>query len=108
MGLDTELFKGKKVSDVLEEIYNNSKKKDKQITALINQLKEHVNDLGDATVVVPMIKEYLEVGVKNDDALIKMVNLVQRMTNSAPGSSDFDLSAEELQLLLQDETKDKK
>ena len=51
MGLDTELFKGKKVSDVLEEIYTNSKKKDKQISALINQLKDHVNDLGDATEI---------------------------------------------------------
>ncbi len=108
MGLDTELFKGKKVSDVLEEIYTNSKKKDKQISALINQLKDHVNDLGDATVVVPMIKEYLDVAVKNDDALIKMLNIVNRLTSNSPGSSEFDLSVEELQSLLQDDPKDKK
>jgi hypothetical protein len=107
MGLDTELFKGKKVSDVLEEIYTNSKKKDKQISALINQLKDHVNDLGDATVVVPMIKEYLDVAVKNDDALIKMLNIVNRITASSPGSSEFDLSVEELQSLLGDDS-DKK
>ena len=108
MGLDTELFKGKKVSDVLEEIYTNSKKKDKQISALINQLKDHVNDLGDATVVVPMIKEYLDVAVKNDDALIKMLNIVNRLTSNSPGSSEFDLSVEELQSLLQDDPKDNK
>jgi ferritin len=108
MALDTELFKGKKVSDVLEEIYTNSKKKDKQISALINQLKDHVNDLGDATVVVPMIKEYLDVAVKNDDALIKMLNIVNRMTNNAPGSSEFDLSVEELQALIQEDSTDKK
>ena len=107
MGLDTELFKGKKVSDVLEEIYTNSKKKDKQISALINQLKDHVNDLGDATVVVPMIKEYLDVAVKNDDALIKMLNIVNRITASSPGSSEFDLSVEELQSLLGEDS-DKK
>ena len=35
MALDKTLFKDKTFSDVLEEIYNNSKKKDKQITALI-------------------------------------------------------------------------
>lgn len=107
MGLDTELFKGKKVSDVLEEIYTNSKKKDKQISALINQLKDHVNDLGDATVVVPMIKEYLDVAVKNDDALIKMLNIVNRLTSNAPGSSEFDLSVEELQSLLGDDKEGK-
>jgi ferritin len=107
MGLDTELFKGKKVSDVLEEIYTNSKKKDKQISALINQLKDHVNDLGDATVVVPMIKEYLDVAVKNDDALIKMLNIVNRITASSPGSSEFDLSVEELQSLLGDDKEGK-
>jgi len=107
MGLDTELFKGKKVSDVLEEIYTNSKKKDKQISALINQLKDHVNDLGDATVVVPMIKEYLDVAVKNDDALIKMLNIVNRLTSNSPGSSEFDLSVEELQSLLGDDKEGK-
>lgn len=107
MGLDTELFKGKKVSDVLEEIYTNSKKKDKQISALINQLKDHVNDLGDATVVVPMIKEYLDVAVKNDDALIKMLNIVNRIQSNAPGSSEFDVSVEELQALLGDDKEGK-
>jgi hypothetical protein len=38
MALDKELFNGKTVSNVLEEIYNNSKKKDKQINALMESL----------------------------------------------------------------------
>lgn len=103
MGLDSIVFKDKKMSDLLEEIYNNQKKKDKQINSLINQLKDHVNDLGDATVVVPMIKDYLEVSVKNDDAIVKMVTIVQRMLNSQPGSSDFDMNFDELQKLIQEE-----
>ena len=57
MGLDSIVFKDKKMSDLLEEIYNNQKKKDKQINSLINQLKDNVNDLGDETVVVPMNKD---------------------------------------------------
>lgn len=108
MGLDSIVFKDKKMSDLLEEIYNNQKKKDRQINALINQLKDHVNDLGDATVVVPMIKDYLEVSVKNDEAIVKMVTIVQRMLNSQPGTSEFDLSFDELQSLIKEDDSDKK
>ncbi len=50
------IFGKKKFSDVLEEIYNNQQKKDKQVTALINELKPLISDIGDATLVVPLIK----------------------------------------------------
>jgi hypothetical protein len=56
MGLDTTIFGKKTVSDVLKEIYDNSKNKEKQINALIGELKPLVENIGDATLVVPMIK----------------------------------------------------
>ena len=102
--LDSVIFGTKKFSDILEEIYNNSKAKEKQIAALISELKPLVNDIGDATLVVPLIKEYMEVGVKNDEQLIKMATIVQRaLNNSAGGDSDsFGMSeAEKTQLLEQ-------
>jgi len=102
MALDRTLFKDKTFSDVLEEIYNNSKKKDKQITALIGELKPLVENIGDATLVVPMIANYLEIGVKNDEMLVKMLTIVQRMDN-AKASGDtagFELGAEELAQIL--------
>ena len=64
--LDAVVFEGKTVSDLFKEIYGNSKKKDKQINTLISELKPLIQDIGDAPVVVPLIKEYLEIGVKND------------------------------------------
>ena len=54
--LDSIVFGSKKFSDILEEIYNNSKAKEKQIAALISELKPLINDIGDATLVVPLIK----------------------------------------------------
>jgi len=78
MNEDKEIFRGKKFSDLLEDIYTNSKKKEKQITALIKDLQPMIKSVGDATVVVPIIKEYLEVAVKNDEHLIKMAAIVQR------------------------------
>lgn len=100
MGLETVLFGKKTFSDLLKEIYDNSRTKDKQINALIGELKPLVRDVGDAQLVVPMIKEYLEIGVKNDEHLIKMAAIVQRSEGSKTDSSDL-ISPEELAKLLE-------
>jgi len=101
-GLDNVVFGGKKFSDILEEIYNNQKKKDKQISALISELKPLVNEIGDATLIVPLIKEYLEISVKNDEQLIKMATIIQRMASNASSNGDggFGISEEEKAQLL--------
>ena len=101
MGLETTIFGKKTVSDVLKEIYDNSRNKDKQINALIGELKPLVENIGDATLVVPMIKEYLEVGVKNDEHLIKMVALVQRLEGGGKGSDADFFDPEELAKLME-------
>ena len=103
MGLETVIFGNKTVSDVLKEIYDNSKNKSKQVNSLIGELKPLVENIGDATLVVPMIKEYMEIGVKNDEHLIKLATVIQRIeTAAAKGDSDeFDLS--ELQDLLEEQ-----
>ena len=103
MSLDKEIFKGKKFSNLLEEIYDNSRKKDTQISALIAELKPLIESISDATLVVPMIKEYLEIGVKNDEHLIKLATVIQRMEfAAAKGSSEEDFfNPEELQALLE-------
>ena len=98
--LDSILFDGKTSADIFKEIYYNSKKKDKQINALIGELKPLIQDIGDAPVVVPLIKEYLEIGVKNDEHLIKMMGVIQRMNNgSSGGGGDSLLTDEELKQL---------
>ena len=102
---DNIIFGKKKFSDVLEEIYNNQQKKDKQVTALINELKPLISDIGDATLVVPLIKEYMEIGVKNDDLLIKMAALAQRAMNSESTDAGLGISDEEKQQLLDEISK---
>ncbi len=100
--LDNIVFGDKKFSDILEEIYNNQKKKEKQISALIAELKPLVNEIGDATLIVPLIKEYLDVGVKNDEQLIKMATIIQRVvqSNAAAAGDGFTISDEEKAQLL--------
>ena len=94
------IFGKKKFSDVLEEIYNNQQKKDKQVTALINELKPLISDIGDATLIVPLIKEYMEISVKNDDILIKMAALAQRAMATVSSDGSLTISDEEKDQLL--------
>jgi hypothetical protein len=97
---DNIIFGKKKFSDVLEEIYNNQKKKDMQVVALINELKPLISDIGDATLIVPLIKEYMEISVKNDDLLIKMAALAQRAMQTQTAEGGLTISDEEKEQLL--------
>ena len=101
--LDNLIFKDKKFSDILEEIYNNQRKKEKQISALISELKPLINDIGDATLVVPLIKEYMEIGIKNDEQLIKMATIIQRalQTQATTGGELMLTDEEKAQILAE-------
>ena len=93
--LNQILFDDKSFGDLLKEIHGNQKKKAKQLASLIAELRPLVQSLGDATVVVPLIKEYMEISVKNDDQLIKMAAIVQRLSTGATSSGDGGLLTEE-------------
>ena len=103
MSAEFELFKGTNFSDLMRDIYHNSKKKSRQIDLLIKNLEPMIKNTGDATVVVPMIKDYLEVSVKNDDALVKLAAVVQRIISANSKDEDgneFGLTDEERTKLL--------
>ena len=105
MSTEFELFKGTNFSDLMKDIYHNSKKKSRQIDTLIKSLEPMIKNTGDATVIVPMIKDYLEVSVKNDDALVKLAAVCQRLV-SASGKDDegneYGLTDEERARLLEE------
>jgi hypothetical protein len=109
MDFDVKIFGNKSFSDILKNIYDNSKEKEKQIKDLISGLKPLITNTQSALMIVPLIKEYLDVSVKNDDSLIKMASIIQRaMVNSGNGSDDFTLSdSEKEQLLKAVQTMDK-
>jgi hypothetical protein len=100
--LNQVLFDDKSFSDLLKEIHGNQKKKAKQLASLIAELRPLVQSLGDATVVVPLIKEYMEISVKNDDQLIKMAAIVQRLSTSTSSSGDGGMLTEEEMSQLMD------
>ena len=104
--LNQILFDNKSFSDLIKEIHSNQNKKKKQLASLIAELKPLVQSLGDATVVVPLIKEYMEISVKNDDQLIKMAAIVQRLSTGTSNSGDGGLLTEEEMAQLQELTEE--
>jgi len=103
MDFKQEIFKGKDFSGLLKDIYGNRKKKDEQIKILINELRPLVKTMNDATLLVPLLKDYIEIGVKNDEHLVKMAAIVQRaLAKTADQGPDFDfkLTEEEKQELI--------
>ena len=102
MGLDTEIFGSKKFSDLLKDIYDNQKKKDRQINLLIVDLKPLITNIGDAALLVPVIKDYMEVSVKNDEHLVKLAAVIQRMVSNKTEEGNSFLTDEEKDALLKE------
>tara|TARA_R110002051_G_scaffold65139_6_gene118388 strand:- start:2237 stop:2593 length:357 start_codon:yes stop_codon:yes gene_type:complete len=98
--LDSIIFGDKKFSDILHEIYENQTTKKEQISSLISELKPLIQEIGDATLIVPLIKEYLEISVKNDEQLIKMATIIQRAVNNTNEDGEFGITEEEKTELL--------
>lgn len=88
MDTDKEIFDGKTFSSLAKDIYFNSTRKSAQIDKLIKDLRTMVKDAGSATVIAPMIKDYIDVSVKNDDQLIKLSAVLQRFLSGSSSSDD--------------------
>ena len=95
-----KLFGNKKFSDLLKEIHVNQKDKEAQLRSLIEGLKPLITSPGEATMIVPLIKEYMELAIKNDDHLIKMASVVQRALNSKAADSDELLTDADKEMLF--------
>jgi hypothetical protein len=102
MSTDFELFPGKNLSGLFQDIYNNQLNKKKKISELIDELKKLVRHAGDMAVIGPIIKDLIDSSVKNDDHLIKLATIAQRIVASEKKSEGEDgfLSAEERAQLL--------
>ena len=107
MDKDTPLFDDKTFSDLLRDVYSNTKKKETQMNTLIDQLKPLIRNMTDASLMVPLIKEYLEISVKNDDNLVRLTGIVQRLlvVSNKDKTDELGLSdAERTQLLQEAQT----
>ena len=103
MSQDYELFEGKTLSSLFKDIYENSTHNKKQLEVLVKEVAGFIKDGDMAIQLIPMIKEYLDINVKNDEQLVKLATVVQRLiaAETRGGSdSEFGLSDIEKEQLL--------
>ena len=101
MEFDFNLYEGKKYSDLLKDVVKNHKNKQNQIKTLIEQLTEMVSEPGDAVILVPLIKGYLDSDIKNDEALVKLAQITQKAAAPA-AAADSGFSDKDLEMLFSD------
>jgi len=104
MSTDFELFPGKNLSGLFKDIYENQVNKKQRISELIAEMKKVIRHAGDMAVIGPIIKDLVDTSVRNDDSLIKMAAIAQRIIGAqhkAEGDTGFLSDEEKEQLLSQ-------
>ena len=104
MSAEFELFPGKNLSGLFEDIYNNQINKKKHISEIIHEIRKGIRHAGDLAVLGPVIKDLIDTSVRNDDQLIKLATIAQRImlaNNKSEGDDGFLTAAEREQLLAE-------
>ena len=106
-----EIFDGKTFQDLTRDIYENTTKRKTQIDLLISEIHGFITTIDDVVLVAPIIKEYMDTAVRNDEHLVKLAGVLQRIISKSQGESDesmllSDEEKEELMGTLQDTVND--
>ena len=86
-----EIFEGKTFQDLTHDIYKNTTDRKKQIDLLISEIHGFITTIDDVILVAPIIKEYMDTAVKNDEHLVKLAGVLQRIISKSQGDSDETL-----------------
>ena len=111
MSNEKEIFEGKTFQDLTKDIYENTTKRKVQIDLLISEIHGFITTIDDVVLVAPIIKEYMDTAVRNDEHLVKLAGVLQRIISKSQGESDesmllSDEEKEELMGTLQDTVND--
>jgi len=98
---DVTVFDGMSLSDLFKKIHKNNKDIDKQIGDFIDTMKPMATaNAGSATMLMPTVKDLIDVNVKNNEQLIKMAAIAQRAASSNSNSGNELIDMSEIEALL--------
>jgi len=95
METDFDIFDGKTFKDLCKDIYDRSEQKKENIEFLINELRPLIKNIDDAIQLVPQIQGYLQISVKNDEQLVKLAQVSQRLQSAKIERGGGELLTEE-------------
>lgn len=101
--MNFEVYGGMSFRDLCKEIVTRSKSKKDQLDTLFTDVRGFITDKSEAIVFLPKLKEFLETGIKNDEQLVKLAAVVQRLQSTqleASGGDSGGMSDEEKEQLL--------
>lgn len=86
--MDFELYKGKSFKDLCKDIYSNQENRKEQIEVFIADLRPLIKNVNDAMIVVPLIKGYLDTANTNDDHLVRLAAIIQKIMTAHAQTED--------------------
>jgi len=101
---DVQVFDGMSLSDLFKKIHKNNKDIDKQIGEFIDTMKPMAtSNAGSAVMLMPTVKDLIDVNVKNNEQLIKMAAIAQRAATINASSGTELINMDEINALLEEQ-----
>ena len=101
---DVSVFDGMSLSDLFKKIHKNNKDIDKQIGEFIDVMKPMATtNAGSAVMLMPTVKDLIDVNVKNNEQLIKMAAIAQRAATVSANSGTELIDMSEIEALLEEQ-----
>ena len=101
---EVTLFGNTSLSDLFKQIHRNNKDIDKQINELIDNIKPlATSNAGSAVMLMPTVKDLIDVNVKNNDQLLKMAGIAQRASSLNANAGNELINIDEISALIEDQ-----
>jgi len=101
MAIDNVIFEGKTLADMFSDVYKNTESKRAQINQFIASMVKLIRTPEDAAMLGPIIKDFLDVNVRNDEHIVRLVQIAQRLVSvNSKTNENGMLTEEEKQQLL--------
>jgi hypothetical protein len=89
--LTQAVFEGKNLESLVKEVYDNHKDQDQLLKTEIKRLASMITNPGDAVVIIPMLKGLMDSSLKNDETILKLVNIFQKAAENVKKDDSDDL-----------------
>ena len=101
---DVTVFGNTSLSDLFKQIHKNNKDIDKKIEDFIDTMKPMATaNVGNATNLMPVVKDLIDVNVKNNEQLIKMAAIAQRAATVNANAGQDLINMDEINALLEEQ-----